>query len=631
MNPPAAPFGPLDAPPLNNDTSQEGSLVAFGEGKLCAKCFAMTGSQEGLKTFLNDGYEHYRPPELQESATTGCQVCKTFLSGFLEFRENRSGIVNWETRLVVRSPVDEDQKPSESIGGSEMSLLSGVKLRSLRAEWIKSNGQEQPQEFGIVASPIALAEKHHNYLVECSTSTLAFVYESPIKGTKADYVTLSYCWGEKQELLTTKENLSDHLEEIPKHRLPETIANAVDLCRALGVRYLWVDSLCILQDDDEEKLVEIGNMSSICQSSTFTIIATSAEKVSDGFLGGNQIDIRLPLYIDQSTLGTIQLAVERWWDTGASYNQPGFRRAWMFQEYLLPPRALVFNSSQVLLKCQGISDGALTPILDTNIKFYVGIELLPRSVFGVSSSQGEEEKEDDQEKQFTTWKSIMFNYSRRNLSCFNDRLPALAGVATVLGKVWGDNYLAGLWEKTITQQLGWYRPLHRSELLINLSAADKSSGPSWSWATLPYPVHMYTAVKPAAKLIHAEVELVSSNSPYGPVKRASITLEALIIRAKNLPEPKKRRYNLPANVLPESKWTHHFTYMDYLPTDYCPDIERCRLIYLGTLSDPDGIFMIVEKQLIGIYRRVGLHRHYPGSVCRDDIMAGGKKQLVVLE
>jgi len=82
-------------------------------------------------------------------------------------------------------------------------------------------------------------------------------------GERARYVALSYCWGGTQKVVTTLRTLSEHINTISLEILPRTIRDAIQVTKQLGIRFLWVDSLCIVQDDGVDKDKEIKLMGGI--------------------------------------------------------------------------------------------------------------------------------------------------------------------------------------------------------------------------------------------------------------------------------------------------------------------------------------------------------------------------------
>lgn len=106
------------------------------------------------------------------------------------------------------------------------------------------------------------------------------------------YIALSHCWGGKTPVMTTTKNLQDHLQEISS--LPQTFLEAALLTRVLGVRYLWIDSLCILQDSREDWEREAPLMASVYGNAYVTIAADVAKNTNAGFLTGSTRQLHMP-------------------------------------------------------------------------------------------------------------------------------------------------------------------------------------------------------------------------------------------------------------------------------------------------------------------------------------------------
>lgn len=104
------------------------------------------------------------------------------------------------------------------------------------------------------------------------------------EGGYGRYLALSYVWGEPQPHQTTTSNVSVYTDGIDASLLPRTLRDVIRVTHTLGFQYLWVDSLCIIQDKDKDKVHEIGCMHLVYRYAHLTIIAANAQKVSDGFL-----------------------------------------------------------------------------------------------------------------------------------------------------------------------------------------------------------------------------------------------------------------------------------------------------------------------------------------------------------
>lgn len=453
--------------------------------------------------------------------------------------------------------------------------------------------------------PRGCAPKLPRRVIDVGADNSVIRLHESLKNEKAQYATLSYCWGiGVQQFTTTTSNLHDHMIALPRH-LPKTISDAVEVCRKAGIRYLWIDAFCIIQDDSSDKSNEIAKMGSIYKNSTVTIVAASAKKVTDGFLWNGKPDepiAQLPMFVDNSSSGTVYLRIHDS-DKVYSSDEPIFQRAWTFQELLLSPRALVFDSCQITLKCIG---HGFQPVHETYLDFEFQLEL-PVSVFGLVDEDLARRKEEQSREYYLAitqnqiWKQIIYEYSRRDLTSFDDRLPALAGVATELARSWNDVYLAGFWKKTIIQHLGWYPStpaLRHTGLPRNIEGphyTKRIGSPSWSWVTLPYSVSITNLDHTNAKLINSGVQLVSQKSPFGMVKGAFIALEALVLRASDLDL-----------TLKFSDWPSK-PYDDGIGLDFeyqKPKLDNCRLVYLGG-DQFRKKFLVVQRSEGRAFQRVG--------------------------
>ena len=164
---------------------------------------------------------------------------------------------------------------------------------------------------------------------------------------RASYAVLSYCWGMAQALTTTTTTLDQHILGISMNGLPQTIQDAIEVTRRLKLRYLWVDSLCILQDSEDDKAVEIAKMEKIYQNAYVTISAAGPSDCTLGFLRNlaaplpmPMAPIILPFQAEDGTVSTCSLYEQFGENMRASLH----KRAWTMQEHLLSPRLLVFST-----------------------------------------------------------------------------------------------------------------------------------------------------------------------------------------------------------------------------------------------------------------------------------------------
>lgn len=181
-------------------------------------------------------------------------------------------------------------------------------------------------------------------------------------GRKGRYNTLSYCWGSQSTVLT-HQNLAQFQIEIDLSMLSKTVQDAIEITISLGIPYLWIDAICILQDSPQDKALEISRMAAIYQSSHITIVAASAKHADEGFLlprkapspattiafmhngfHAGTVNIRRRLKNRESPWGT-----DPW-----PSSDPVDSRAWTLQEQLLSERLLVYSTDTLQWRCKGV-------------------------------------------------------------------------------------------------------------------------------------------------------------------------------------------------------------------------------------------------------------------------------------
>ncbi|KAK3358088.1 heterokaryon incompatibility protein-domain-containing protein, partial [Lasiosphaeria hispida] len=279
------------------------------------------------------------------------------------------------------------------------------------------------------------------------------------------WCALSYVWGGDQQVKTTQASLHEHYNGIALDRLPQALGDAVRVCRALGVPYLWIDALCIVQDDPADLRRELSRMPEIYQYVTATISAASSTKADDGFLfpRGHWYRQCPPVRLQavaESGERVVAFAYEkRLWES-----EPIGWRAWTYQEHALSPRVLSYRSTLLEWSCRTLADsyGLLEPT--TLLRNSSDV---PEPPYLLSA---------------TPWSDIVEGYSMRRLTFGSDKLRALSAIARVYYRETGKRYLAGLWEEDLPLGLCWVPAMHSSSPRIPRPAEYRA--PSWSWASI---------------------------------------------------------------------------------------------------------------------------------------------------
>lgn len=310
---------------------------------------------------------------------------------------------------------------------------------------------------------------------------MRLVDKSDVEGK---YACLSYCWGSiPQRSMTTTANQNKYRHSVPWEELPSTISDAIKLCHKLGFEYIWVDSLCIVQDDQQDWLREASNMARIYSRSALTLAIhlcddasesflqkrlLDSEQWSDGPFGCSKIAVNdsdtgdkrdMYFWHDESFKGSRFL--DLWWRSITDFRRNGplgewLNRAWTFQEWFLSPRVLHIHAMTVW----DCFDSRGNELEDR----FLGRDGIPRASPDINY----------------TWEYIVVDFTSRHVTMEKDRLPALAGLADRFHSQTGYVYLAGLWLEMLPQSLIWTR-LSRN---IPMRRPLAYRAPTWSWAAL---------------------------------------------------------------------------------------------------------------------------------------------------
>jgi hypothetical protein len=288
-------------------------------------------------------------------------------------------------------------------------------------------------------------------------------------------VAFSHCWGKAKTLKLLQGNLPQLLAGIRVSELPTSYKEAIIVCRSMGFRYIWIDSLCIIQDSRQDWQQEALTMKDVYQNSTLNLCASAAAENSEASFKSRDPTMIAPLKI-----------VPEWADGDTHYitkfdmhdeeilYSPLQSRAWVVQEYYLSHRSINLTHSQMWWQCRqkiacetfpsGYPEGSIEP---TRLTFM---------------REGQERQDfSGQERQHDyEWYRVVQDYCRCGLTFNTDKLIAFAGVAQAFNRYYPqDRYIAGFWSSQLPLALCWstdnssitYRP-------------DGYIAPTWSWASV---------------------------------------------------------------------------------------------------------------------------------------------------
>ena len=291
------------------------------------------------------------------------------------------------------------------------------------------------------------------------------LYLKQSKGSSGFYCALSHCWGnpELRPFKTTKDNFSDHLKRIPWDHLPKTFQDAIIVTRSIGIRWLWIDALCIVQDDSGDWLREAATMGSIYEMARLTIAASHAKDGTEGcFFPCPSLAGPVELSLTTSDpLARIYISQQPSENDYFPDRGPLNKRAWTTQERLFPRRMIFYTKGGMTWSCRCAvlydrGDG------EKNL-------LNHRRVSGYNGSQDLR----------LDWMDIVTAYTMRDLTYPSDILIALQGLVSELQKLSPLNeFVMGIWWQEADVQLAWV-----SDEGSQQSISEGLDIPSWSWAS----------------------------------------------------------------------------------------------------------------------------------------------------
>ncbi|ETS74937.1 hypothetical protein PFICI_13421 [Pestalotiopsis fici W106-1] len=454
--------------------------------------------------------------------------------------------------------------------------------------YVPTNAVGSPQSMALARQWISECIKHHSkcrrtevasksvwapdrlIYIDDENSRLRLVRGADVP-SDIPYTTLSHCWGRvKDKLVLTRANIEEWHDQLPSLGKWKTFVDAVEISRQLQIRYMWIDSLCIIQDSKEDWQQQYPQMCNIYKRSYCNIAATSAVDDTEGCLFERDITMDLPLRLcfategyqstavesmvipaidigKDSLLGQYDLCRQNTWVHDITYS-PLNSRGWVLQERQLSPRVLNFTKTQMYWECDEMQASESHPYGlaesgDSNLKSKA------INPFRLKNANIEEDAPVGtgtsplMKRAFDIWANAVSAYTvgnsdprlsdgspgfNKNLTNPADKLVAISAIAHELQPYMNCRYLAGHWETDLVRQLAWTGS-NGSQRVSTYRA------PSWSWASVDAPIHVFHSLyetgeefHPLAEVLNVEVELLTDD-PMGQVTSGSLTLRCYLI------------------------------------------------------------------------------------------------------
>jgi len=367
---------------------------------------------------------------------------------------------------------------------------------------------------------------------------------------------------------------------IPVDKFDPAIRDAILVSRALEIHYIWIDALCIFQDDNGKDWNEqASKMNEIYGGSDLTLVVASSDSVMNRFLNERDLQyIQISQSSDQpgesasSDLPTKVFLLPEWDKRHDEIGRPWNTRGWTMQEGFLPNRLLYFQSSQIIWKCceerkfergvteslQGVIDEHLAHSddiafdsgwiwnLDTFMIFKRLPDFLPFNFDSLSSAP----------EIFRLWYDLIEDYTLRKFTCISDRLVAISGLAHIFGNmIRSREYVSGLWKLDMIRGLLWYT---EGANLIPRRSEERmkaqNSFPSWSWASVGYERVKFSQkhnshTQSLSRIEDEEVDFHDQFESFGAVNSKSITIAGPLKRLSRLYNPSWRSAEEPMSEL----------------------------------------------------------------------------------
>lgn len=439
----------------------------------------------------------------------------------------------------------------------------------------------------------------------------------------AEYVALSHCWGKVHLTRLLASTEADLRAGYPISQLPKTFREAIQVCRWLDYRYIWIDSLCIIQDSAHDWQNESKTMKLVYGQGALTIAAANASDSTKGLFTERDPSKIIPPVVPCNWHHGPRAAalpccvIDMHLRTDNIEHSNLAKRGWTVQERVLSPRLLSFGKTQMFYQC-------LEDEFCESFPLGVPGDMIPNKTLGLHGMHAEPQK---------AWCSIVKAYSTAELTKDSDKLIAIAGVADSMQERLCDRYVAGLWEANLLIELLW------SASEAHKPRPDPCIAPTWSWLSTNSTVSVATHInsrkirKYLAKVVSTDIDLLDPSYVTGNIHPgAAIQLRGRLKPAEwdlvtEYGVEDFRRYQVTCDGFYESRQSltdglllmkgdrpRLWTQVDACPGPHLTSLDISLLpiaIFAGDYGGPDhveGLVLTPKDAAAGIYERVAHFR-----------------------